>query len=155
MEKHHISKQFAHRLKESLVKSGFHSTRSNFGVDIQKLVAITGYSEQICRKYLRGEAIPEITKIMEISNTLSVSPGWLLFGEENNKYSDIKEVIINKELLLYIFTEANKLYNRKNTELPTFLLELITDLSKIETDFTQLKKIVDLALSSIQRFSVV
>lgn len=154
MEKLDFGKQFSLRLKDALIKAGYHSTRSSFGVDIQKLVKLTGYSEQICRKYLRGEAMPEITKIQEIATELKVSPGWLLFGENNHSQSD-ENLVINKELLLYIFCKANKLYNRANAELPEFLLELVTDLSAIKADLEQLKKIVDLALLSVQKFSLV
>ena len=59
MEKVNLTKQFAYRLRDAMIAAGFNSQRSTSGVCIHKLAEITGYSVQICRKYLRGEAIPE------------------------------------------------------------------------------------------------
>src|SRR5580692_1281071 len=81
MEKVDLTKQFSYRLRDAMIAAGFNSQRSTSGVCIHKLAEITGYSVQICRKYLRGEAIPEPLKLAEIAAKLHVSPGWLLFGD--------------------------------------------------------------------------
>lgn len=84
MEKVNLAKQFADRLRDAMIAAGFNSQRSTSGVCIHKLSEITGYSVQICRKYLRGEAIPDPVKLREIAVKIHVSPGWLLFGDSHN-----------------------------------------------------------------------
>ena len=156
MEKVDLTKQFSFRLREAMITAGFNSQRSSSGVSIHKLAEITGYSLQICRKYLRGEAIPEPVKLVEIARKLKVSPGWLLFGDEHNDAGmDQKHVMISKKLLHYILTRAATLYNAQGfeTEIPDFLLDLINDVSLINANEEQSKKIIDLALSSVRHFS--
>lgn len=156
MEKVDLTKQFSYRLRDAMIAAGFQSQRSISGVCIHKLAEITGYSVQICRKYLRGEAIPEPVKLVEIAMKLNVSPGWLLFGEGHDDQSLMSDKItISKNLLHYIFTRAANLYNasRLEEEVPDFLLELINDISQINTNEEQSKKIIDLALSSVKHFS--
>lgn len=156
MEKVNLTKQFSYRLRDAMIAAGFNSQRSTSGVCIHKLAEITGYSLQICRKYLRGEAIPEPVKLVEIASKLNVSPGWLLFGDAHNDQGlSQNKITISKNLLHYIFTKATCLYNAKpiGTEVPDFLLELINDVSQINANEEQSKKIIDLALSSVKHFS--
>ncbi len=156
MEKVDLTKQFAHRLRDAMIKAGYNSHRSNSGVSIHKLAEITGHSVQICRKYLRGESIPEPIKLVEIAQKLKVSPGWLLFGDayaDENK--EKTQVLISKNLLHYIFTKASYLYNAQHMEnkVPDFLIELINDVSLINANDEQSKKIIDLAITSVRHFS--
>ena len=156
MEKVDLTKQFAYRLRDAMINAGFNSERSISGVSIHKLAEITGYSLQICRKYLRGEALPEPIKLLEIASKLEVSAGWLLFGEahsDENKEQD--KLILSKNLLHYIFTKASNLYNNKKIEkeIPDFLIELVKDLSLINANEEQSKKIIDLAIASVNHFS--
>ena len=156
MEKVNLAKQFADRLRDAMIAARFNSQRSTSGVCIHKLAEITGYSLQICRKYLRGEAIPDPVKLVEIATKLHVSPGWLLFGDSHNDQGIAQEKIsINKNLLHYIFSKASCLYNDMlpEQEIPNFLIELIHDVSLIHADEEQSKKIVDLALTSLKHFS--
>jgi hypothetical protein len=156
MEKVNLTKQFAYRLRDAMIAAGYSSQRSASGVCIHKLVEITGYSVQICRKYLRGEAIPEPIKLMEIATKLHVSPGWLLFGDASDDQGTSKnQITMSKNLLHYIFTKAACLYNDelKEQEVPDFLMELINDISLINANEEQSKKIIDLALSSVKHFS--
>ncbi|MBA2656651.1 MAG: transcriptional regulator [Tatlockia sp.] len=156
MEKVDLTKQFAYRLRDAMIAAGFNSQRSITGINIHKLVEITGYSIQICRKYLRGEAIPEPVKLVEIASQLQVSPGWLLFGDSHDDSSVTRDkVIISKKLLHYILNQAGSLYNRPHLahDVPDFLLELINDVSQINASEEQSQKIIDLALSSIKHFS--
>ncbi|CAM2808732.1 putative transcriptional regulator [Legionella steigerwaltii] len=156
MEKINLAKQFADRLRDAMIAAGFNSQRSTSGVCIHKLSEITGYSVQICRKYLRGEAIPEPVKLVEIAGKLHVSPGWLLFGNSQNDQGITREKItVNKNLLHYLFTKASCLYNSTllEQEIPNFLMELINDISLINADEVQSKKIIDLALASVKHFS--
>ena len=156
MEKVNLTKQFAYRLRDAMIAAGFNSQRSTSGVSIHKLAEITGYSVQICRKYLRGEAIPEPTKLVEIAQKLNVSPGWLLFGDSHNDPGISKNnVSISRDLLHYMFSKATYLYNDKlmEHEVPDFLMELINDISLINASEEQSKKIIDLAISSVKHFS--
>lgn len=155
MEKIDLTKQFACRLHDAMIAAGFNSQRSTSGVSIHKLAEITGHSVQICRKYLRGEAIPEPIKLLEIAAKLNVSAGWLLFGSTDaNTKTTTNTITISKSLLHYVFTKATFLYNAQHMahEVPEFLLELINDVSLINASEDQSKKIIDLALSSVKHF---
>jgi transcriptional regulator with XRE-family HTH domain len=156
MEKIALNKQFAYRLKEALLLAGFSSGRSTSGVDIHKLADITGYSSQICRKYLRGEAIPEASKLVDIAEGLNVSPGWLLFGEQDaNRPGSSNKISISKNLLHYIFLRANELYNDHDltSDVAGYLMDLSYNVSKINASDEESKKIIDLALSSAKHFN--
>lgn len=156
MEKVDLTKQFSYRLRDALISAGFQSPRSTSGVDIHQLTAITGYSSQICRKYLRGEAIPEPAKLVEIAKHLHVSAGWLLFGDaHSDSFTSIDNITISKNLLQYIFIQANNLYNRSDSpeDVADFLMDLSNDVSQINASEDQSKKIIDLALASARHFS--
>lgn len=155
MKKIDITQHFAVRLRDTMMLEGYTSSRSTSGVDICKLAEITGYSQQICRKYLRGQAIPEPSKLIEIASKLNVSPGWLLFGDDSQKpLASNEHLSISKRLLHYIFAEASALYTieRSKEDIADFLVDLIVDLVQINADEKQLEKIIDLALSSARHF---
>lgn len=158
MEKTNLVKQFAYRLRDTLIATNYRSARSTSGVDIKKFAEMTGYSTQICRKYLRGQAIPEPTKLAEIAARLNVSPGWLLFGDSHaNGHEEEHKITISKDILHYIFKHANTLYSYENSNndiLPKFLLDLTNDVSQIKANDEQSKKIIDLALLSVKHFNV-
>ena len=154
MEKTNLIKQFATRLRDTLIAANYCSSRSTSGVDIQRFAQLTGYSTQICRKYLRGEAIPELNKLVEIADHLQVSPGWLLFGDSHtNMHPEKNKITISRNLLHYIFAHANQLYqsDQSNQEkVSSLLLELTHDVSQIDVNDEQSKKIIDIALSMTQ-----
>lgn len=155
MEKIDLAQQFAERLRDSMIAAGFNSQRSPSGVNIDKLAEITGYSPQICRKYLRGQAIPDPIKLSEIAAKLNISPGWLLFGDSHqNSHLTSKFITINKNLLHYIFMQVNELYQIEHVsdEISDFLLDLTNNISQINANEEQSKKIIDLALASAQHF---
>ena len=156
MEKIDLTKQFAYRLRDALIAAGFNSERSTSGVNIHKLAEITGYSPQICRKYLRGQSLPEPSKLVEIAAELHVSPGWLLFGDScgDSNVSESK-LTISKNLIHYIFEQAYMLYNSGQTKqsIAHFLMSLALDVSQINATDEQSRKIIDLALSSASHFS--
>jgi hypothetical protein len=155
MEKTELNQQFAKRLWEAMIAAGHHSERSSYGVNIESLVSISGNSPQICRKYLRGKAIPEPVTLNEIATKLKVSPGWLLFGDHQQEpKQQIKNITISRNLLHYIFSHAADLYNAEASgeEVPDFLLDLVNDMSQIHAEEEQSKKIIDLALSSAKHF---
>jgi hypothetical protein len=153
MNKSSLTAFFAERLRLSLINAGFKSTRSNSGVDILKFASTIQYSPQICRKYLRGEAIPEPQKLLEIATHLNVSPGWLMFGDCHGK-EDLQsnKITINKNLLHHLFTHISQLCGPIPSPqyLPSFWLELTEDIETLNTDEEQSKKIIDMALSSFK-----
>ncbi len=155
MEKKDLTQQFAQRLRHAMINAGFDSHRSTSGVCIQQLAQMTGYSLQICRKYLRGEALPEPNKLVEIAQQLNVSAGWLLFGETASDNKPKDQILINKQLLHYILTQASSLYNIPNmkNQVPDFLIDLVNDVSLINANEEQSKKIIDLAIASIKHFN--
>lgn len=111
LEKSDLNQKFATRLRDALLAKGYHSSRSPSGVHVQKFADLTGHSLQICRKYLRGQAIPESPKLMEIAAHLEVSPGWLLFGDcHGQSHGQANKITINKELLHYIFVHVSALH---------------------------------------------
>lgn len=148
MDKTNFAQHFAQRLREALVAAGFHAHRSTSGIDIHKLTEITGYSSQICRKYLKGEAIPEPAKLTEIAKHLNVSAGWLLFGDTDHGFLSDK-IFITKPQLQYVLTKAHALYNH-HPSAHNFLLDLITKLSQLDASDDQAMKVIDLAFSSIE-----
>lgn len=150
-----LTKEFANRLRDAMINAGFNSQRSTSGVSIHKLTEITGYSVQICRKYLRGEAMPEFSKIMDIASALKVSPGWLTFGDSSSLSEANTKVIISKELLRYIFMKAACLPNSSSSQVESsvFLMELVNAISLINGTEDQSKQIIDLALASGKYFS--
>ena len=137
--------------------AGFHSSRSPSGICIQKLAEITGASLQICRRYIRGEALPDYEKILKIANDLNVSPGSLLFGKLNELDAKKNDSILIKEDVLRHFLrkidEFSPFLFKKLDNTPEFLMELITNVSAIDISCEQLKKIIDLAFNSTRKFS--
>ena len=60
----------------------------------------------------------------------------------------------NKNLLHYIFMQINELYQIEHVsdEISDFLLDLTNNISQINANEEQSKKIIDLALASAQHF---
>jgi transcriptional regulator with XRE-family HTH domain len=154
-EPNSLTKQFSHRLREALIAAGHDSDRSISGVNLQKLVEITGYSIQICRKYLRGETLPDTKKIIEIAQALKVTPGWLLFAEVSPTLTSDHEVTIPKKLLQMLFAHIHKLYTTQKVpqDITDLLLSLADNLGQLKVDETQAIKIIEIAFSSMKYFN--
>ena len=152
IEKSTFNQLFAERLRISLLEAGYHSQRSTSGVDIHKLAQITEYSPQICRKYLRGQAIPEPAKLIQIAAKLNVSPGWLLFGDTDRENCTATDtIIINGKLLYYIFAKSLSLYDPQNTPagFADLLLKISKEVGQLGVSLEQAKMVIDLALSTL------
>jgi transcriptional regulator with XRE-family HTH domain len=151
-----LKKEFSDRLILSMKNAGHIDSRSPSGISVRTLAQVMGVSEQICRRYLRGDALPDYEKITDIALFLSVSPGWLLFGENNNLFKNEQTGIhIDAELLHYILERSHKLYmqsSRNSEDFSDFVLDLIKDVCTIDATNETLKKIIDLAVSSICSF---
>jgi len=155
-DRSHLHQQFAQRLRDTLIANGYVSTRSPSGVHMQKFADMMGHSLQICRKYLRGQAIPESQKLLAIASQLGVSPGWLLFGDCHGQHAnETNKITINKDILHYLYHHISALYQPQtsNADLRSnFFIELTQDVSRISDDLEQSKKIIDLALFSAKQF---
>lgn len=155
LQKTDLNQQFAVRLRDALLAKGYVSSRSPSGVHVQKFADLTGHSLQICRKYLRGQAIPESRKLIEISEKLDVSPGWLLFGDcHGQRHGAENKITINKELLHYIYVHVSALYQFQASQpdfCSEFFMTLTQDVSQISNDIEQSKKIIDLAISTVSK----
>ena len=151
MDRTNLTQSFAKRLQQALINAGYGSSRSITAVDINKFSKLMGHSVQICRKYLNGKIVPDITKLSILAEKLNVSPGWLLFGDCHAQQSlEPNKITINKSLLHYIFSHANALYNNASMQdnLPDLLIELTHNISQINVDDEKSMQIVDLALKA-------
>lgn len=148
-----LYQSFADRLIQTLKEQGYGASRSPNGISIKKLAEFTEASEQICRRYIRGDALPDYDKIKRLANHLNVNPGWLLFGDESNL--NINENLIDESLLHYILKNSHCLYSvsqGSNDDYADFVLGLIKEVRQIDTSAQNLLKIIDLALSSISSY---
>jgi hypothetical protein len=148
-------KEFSNRLIVAMKTCGHVASRSPSGICMRTLSELAGASEQICRRYIRGDALPDYDKIVTIAAQLNVSPGWLLFGEGDQLKIAPQPNVIDDDLLHYILTKSYHLYREEtgNTDdYADFVLELIHDVREISTSKENLHKIIELAVSSITSF---
>lgn len=141
---------FANRLIQALTNKGYIALRSPKGTGIKILTEITGTSEQICRRYLRGDAMPSYQKIQQLADYLDVNPGWLVFGDAGDAADPSKQ--IDKKLLHYILKKSHYLYANSqpdNEDYADFVLQLIAETSNIDTSLESLFKIIDVAIASV------
>lgn len=148
-------KEFANRLIETMKLNGHSASRSPKGICMKTLAEFAGASEQICRRYVRGDALPDHDKICNIAARLNVKPGWLLFGEEAAHSSELKASQIEDDLLHSILSKSHALYREEteNTDdYANFVMKLIQEVREIDTSKENLEKIINLALSSISSY---
>lgn len=144
---------FAMRLIQTLKDSGYIASRSPHGICVKTLAKFIGASEQICRRYLRGDALPDYEKIKKLANHLQICPGWLLFGKEN--CTTLMRNEIDEVLLHYILKQSHHLYpvsQDNNDDYADFVLSLIKEVRAIDTSENNLLKIIDLAINSISSY---
>jgi len=144
---------FAQRLITTLKNNGYTASRSPNGICIKTLSQFTGASEQICRRYIRGDALPDYEKVKQLAHHLLVNPGWLLFGEEGHPIP-IKNQL-DESMLHYILKQSHHLYRYSpdnNDDYADFVLGLLKEVRSIDTTTENLLKIIDLAISSISSY---
>ena len=147
-----LFKAFSERLVYTMKLRGYTASRSPNGICMKTLAIFADASEQICRRYIRGEALPNHEKIIKIAGHLEVSPAWLVFGEEAKGSPNGG---IDDELLHYILKRIHELYRHEASamdDFADFVLGLIKDIREIETSRENLEKIIDLAVASISSF---
>lgn len=152
-----ILKQFSERLVSQLKKNGFSSLRSSSGVRVGELSRKIGCSTQMARKYVLGQALPDSSVIMSMSNWLGVSPGWLLFGNAARSMGqgDRELVAIDYDLLETILSLSSTLFtnNSDPKEIVQFIIDVVYDASHLNADRDTIIKMVEMAVSSASRFS--
>jgi len=144
---------FANRLIDLMKAQGFTASRSPNGICIKTLAGFVGASEQICRRYIRGDALPDYEKVKQLAAHLKTNPGWLLFGEEG--YPAPSKNVIDEALLHYILKQSHHLYRNSqggNDDYAEFVLGLVRDVREIDTSKENLLKIIDLAIGSISSY---
>jgi hypothetical protein len=142
------NKTFSNRLIEAMKASGHTASRSPSGICITTLSKFAGASEQICRRYIRGDGLPDYEKVIKIAACLNVSPGWLLFGEEQPKQAKP----IDDETMHYILHESHLAFKdepESADEFAGFVLELARDVREINAPKELLHKIINMAVGSI------
>lgn len=144
-----IYKDFSDRLIQTMKLRGFSASRSPHGICMKALSTFTQASEQICRRYIRGEALPSYEKVINIAKELNVSPGWLLFGDEKEKP---KNRIIEEQLLAYILKSTHPLFPNQSEDFSEFVIGLLKDIKDIHTSDENIYKLIDLAVGSIASY---
>ncbi|STX97364.1 transcription factor [Legionella pneumophila] len=72
---------FANRLISALKDRGYTASRSPNGICIKTLAEFTGASEQICRRYIRGDALPDYEKVKQLAFHLQVNQAGYYLGK--------------------------------------------------------------------------
>ncbi len=142
--------EFSQRLIQSMKKQGYGSSRSPSGICMRKLADLANASEQICRRYIRGEALPDYARILRLSSHLNVPAGWLLFGHSHQVAPLNSQT--NEDLLRHILQKSFVLYSAKTSrheEYADFVLELLRQIQTIETSYENQLKIIDMAIGSV------
>lgn len=157
MERAYFVSGFARRLTALMQQANLGSSKSKAGVQINKLAEVSGCSLQMARRYVLGEALPDVDVTYKIAKWLKVSPGWLLYGEESDIPNNIGEtnlVQIEPELLQYILSKCATLFDivQKKQELISFIMDIIHDATHIEANSKEILKVVDMSINSITRF---
>jgi transcriptional regulator with XRE-family HTH domain len=158
LEREHFVQGFARRLTMLMKQANLISTVSKAGVKISALAAICGCSHQMARRYVLGDALPEIDVTYKIAKWLKVSPGWLLFGEDTEVPNNIKEtnlIQIEPDLFEYILTKSTMLFEvtKDAKELVHFIMDSVNDATHIKADKEALMKIIDISVNSAMRFN--
>lgn len=157
MEREIFVKNFGLRLLDLMQQADLKSEKSKAKVKVTKLAEISQCSVQMARKYVMGEALPDVNTIYKIARWLNVSPGWLLFGEESKLPDNISQknlVIIENDLLKHILAKSINLvkYVKDTNELVNFITDVINDTTQIEANEETILKLIDISINSAMRF---
>ncbi|MCA0403154.1 MAG: hypothetical protein LCH30_05075 [Proteobacteria bacterium] len=158
MEREHFVRGFARRLIMLMKQANLISSASKTGIKISVLAEICECSHQMARRYVLGEALPEIDVTYKIAKWLKVSPGWLLFGEDTEVPNNINQknlIQIEPDLFEYILTKSTMLFEltKDTKELVHFIMDSVNDATHIKADKEELMKIIDISVNSAIRFN--
>ena len=158
MERSEFVQNFSKRLLNLMQNKGYGSVRSKAGVEVTKLADITGCSYQMARRYVLGEALPELHILPKIATWLDVSPSWLLFGEKDIIAPDRKSLTlieIETEVLTYILTKCIHLFSpsTKDENVVSYIVDMVYDASHLNTDKETIFKIIDMMTNSATKLN--
>jgi hypothetical protein len=148
-------KSFSNRLIDAMKANGHIASRSPNGICIRTLAEFSGASEQICRRYIRGDALPDYEKVIKIAEHLNTRAGWLLFGEEQTTNAAPQPKSIPDDLLHSIVDKSHRVYRDETgdtSDCADFVLELVRDVREIDTSKEILEKIINMAVNSISSY---
>lgn len=149
-------KFFSERLVTLMIENGFASEHSRSGVKVTKLADVCGCSIPMARRYVLGDALPDIEIIYKIAQWLNVNPGWLLFGEGVSQIypANANLIQIDPDLLKYILVKSAFLFEllKNKEEVVGFVLDIISDINHLEAGTDMIKKVIDMSISSTLRF---
>lgn len=158
MERTDFVNNFSKRLLHVMQNKGYQSQRSKAGVEVTKLAEVANCSYQMARRYVLGDALPELNIIPKIAAWLETSASWLLFGEKEIIMPDKKSltlVEIETEVLRYILTQCMALFSEKSKDesMINFVVDMIYDASHIHTNTETILKIIDMMINSAKKLS--
>jgi transcriptional regulator with XRE-family HTH domain len=145
--------RFPERLIQAMKQAGYASSRNPSGVSVSKLAQITHHSQQMCRRYLNGDAIPGHKTIILLAEALNINPGYLLFGSSKEPACSASDSLtINTEVLHYFFSKldalGSSLYSRIDKP-SDFLCSTLKQIATLELDADTLIKVLDMAFRGL------
>lgn len=147
---------FSERLRKAMIQKGHGSRSAASGASPAALCkAIDCYPEMALR-YLDGRSVPSPDIVLKISKWLEIEPAYLLFGEQENKLQSGDKILIDKNILDYTLKKIIPLIRKYDcdNEIVSFFNSILCDLSLINLEPDELKKVVDLAIKSTSVFKV-
>lgn len=144
------------RLKEALVKAGLVSRLSSIGVQAAPLAKHLGVSVQTIRKYLTGQAYPDLDKITAMADFLKVSPAWLAFGESEDYKNlpkihgfEIKKVFL-QEIIKGLFSNILDIELEEDLfqSICDFLYGIINDIAQLESQDEMKLRLIKTSIAS-------
>lgn len=152
MGKKTFNLEFSERLRGLMIARGHASYSASSGVSPTALCKGIGCFTEMALRYLDGRSIPSPENILKIAAWLDVEPGFLLFGEQGAKKSkqDHNKINIDKDLLIYALQKALPIIKnvKHESEALEFFISILLDLSQMEIETEQLKKVFDLTIRS-------
>jgi transcriptional regulator with XRE-family HTH domain len=147
--------EFSERLREIMLKKGYGSCSAAHGVSPIAISKAIGCYNEMSLRYLDGRSVPTPEIALKIAEWLEISPAYLLYGEAESTHSLDNKIFIDKDIIEYTLKKMIPLIKKSNDELEiiSFFNSLLSDVSLINMENDELKKVVDLAIKSTAFFN--
>ncbi len=155
MDKKAYNLEFSERLREIMIKKGHASRTASCGVSPASLSKAVGCYTEMALRYLDGRSVPSPENALKIAEWLEIDPAYLLFGKQENQYPFPNKILIDKDIIDYTLKKIIPLIKKSNNELEivSFFSSILSDVSLINMENDELKKVVDLAVKSTSFFN--
>lgn len=155
MSKKTTNQEFSERLRETMLKKGHASRTAACGVSPAALSKAVGCFTEMALRYLDGRSIPAPDVVLKIAEWLEVDPAYLLFGKKEDHFHVHNKILIDKEIIDYTLKKLIPLIKNDNNEaeIISFFISILSDMSLINMENDELKKVVDLAVKSTSFFN--